>query len=123
MQTKQRLPLLSAAWLQVPFSRLLSLNRPEWPYLLLGSLASVVVGGVQPGFAFVISSMTTNFFNPDPAKLRSSASFYSWMFFAIACGVLIATALQQWSFAVAGQALSRRVRQMLFKSMLHQEIG
>eukprot|EP00775_Hariotina_reticulata_P008041 gene8041-8236_t len=109
--------------IKVPFSRLLRLNKTEWPYLLLGTLSSAVVGGVQPAFAFLISAMTTNFFNPNVGDLLSKASFYAWMFFVVACGVLAATALQQWAFGVAGQALSRRVRLLLFKAMLRQEIG
>lgn len=108
---------------KVPFSRLLALNRPEWMYLLLGSLASAVVGAIQPAFGFIITSLVSNFYTPDPAALRAAASFFCWMFFVIACGSLIAVGLQQWSFAVAGQALARRVRVMLFKAMLRQEIG
>jgi hypothetical protein len=42
------------------------------------------------------------------------------MFFAIACAIFIASLLQQWSFAVMGQALARRVRVMLFSAMLRQ---
>lgn len=45
------------------------------------------------------------------------------MFFTIACAVLIAATLQQYSFAVMGAALSKRVRQMLFRAMLRQDIG
>lgn len=45
------------------------------------------------------------------------------MFFTIACAVFIATTLQQWCFAVMGAALSKRVRQMLFRSILRQDIG
>jgi hypothetical protein len=45
------------------------------------------------------------------------------MFFTIACGTFIFTTLQQWSFAVMGAALSRRVRQMLFRAILRQDIG
>lgn len=59
----------------------------------------------------------------DGGQLLSTASFYSWMFFTIACGVFLATVVQQWSFAVMGAALSRRVRQMLFRSILRQDIG
>lgn len=59
----------------------------------------------------------------DSNQLRSTASFYGWMFFVIACGVFIAATLQQWSFAVMGAALSRRIRQMLFRSILRQDIG
>lgn len=46
--------LLLYSYLQVPFSRLMALNKPEWPYLILGMFASAVVGAVQPAFAFVI---------------------------------------------------------------------
>jgi hypothetical protein len=59
----------------------------------------------------------------DPSQLLSTASFYAWMFFTIACAVLIAATLQQYSFAVMGAALSKRVRQMLFRAMLRQDIG
>lgn len=69
------------------------------------------------------SGMTSNFFSPDPQQLLATASFYGWIFFLIAGCVLIATSVQQWSFAVMGQALSRRVRLMLFKAMLRMEIG
>jgi hypothetical protein len=58
---------------QVPLSRLLALNRPEWPSLLLGMLSSIVVGGVQPAFAFVISAMTTNFFTKGESDVCACA--------------------------------------------------
>jgi hypothetical protein len=38
-----------------------------------------------------------------PETPPPAASFYCWMFFAIACGILISSLLQQWSFAVMGQ--------------------
>jgi hypothetical protein len=36
-----------AAAANVPFSRLVALNKPEWPYGVVGTLSSAVVGGVQ----------------------------------------------------------------------------
>lgn len=78
---------------------------------------------VQPGFAFLLTSLISNFFVTDPSQLVSTASFYCWMFFAIACAIFVAATLQQYSFAVMGAALSRRVRQMLFRSILRQDIG
>ncbi|KIY96634.1 ATP-binding cassette, subfamily B(MDR/TAP), member 1 [Monoraphidium neglectum] len=107
---------------KVPFGRLLDLNKPEWPWAVLGSAASTVVGGVQPAFAFVFVSLIVAFYAP-PEEIKAKASFYAWMFFAIACGVLIATLVQQWSFAIMGQALARRVRVMLFRAIMRQDIG
>lgn len=62
-----------------------------------------MVGGSQPAFAFVLSDMTSSFYIPDMAEMRARTSFFSWMFFVIAWGILLSTALQQWSFSVMGQ--------------------
>lgn len=43
--------------------------------------------------------------NPKPPLLPRprQASMYAWIFFGIACAILLATLLQQWSFAIMGQ--------------------
>jgi hypothetical protein len=70
-----------------------------------------------------VCAVVLTWLHADSSALLSTASFYAWMFFTIACGVFIASTLQQWSFAVMGAALSRRVRQMLFRSIMRQDIG
>jgi hypothetical protein len=50
---------------------------------------------VNPAFALVIASMLKAFYANEPAKIRSEASFYCWMFFVIAAGSLVAMTLQQ----------------------------
>lgn len=42
------------------------------------------------------------FYKP-PSEIMGAASFYAWMFFIIACGILAASVLQQGAFAVMGQ--------------------
>ena len=66
--------------------------------------------------------MITAFYAP-PAEVKAKASIYAWALFGIACAILIATLLQQWAFAVMGQALARRVRGALFGALLRQEIA
>lgn len=105
----------------VSFWRLVKYNKPEWPYAVLGSVASIGIGGAQPAFAFLFVAMITVFY--DPALVREKSSFYSWMFFVVACGMLLCNTVQQWSFGVMGQRLARRIRVMLFGAMLRQEIG
>uniref|UniRef100_A0A8B9JY71 ATP-binding cassette, sub-family B (MDR/TAP), member 5 n=1 Tax=Astyanax mexicanus TaxID=7994 RepID=A0A8B9JY71_ASTMX len=41
----------------VPFSRILALNKSEWPYLLVGTLASFVGGGVYPAVAILFAKI------------------------------------------------------------------
>lgn len=31
------------------------MNRPEWSYIIIGCIASVIAGGIQPGFGIVLS--------------------------------------------------------------------
>uniref|UniRef100_A0A6Q2ZJP2 ABC-type xenobiotic transporter n=1 Tax=Esox lucius TaxID=8010 RepID=A0A6Q2ZJP2_ESOLU len=41
----------------VPLSRILAMNKPEWPYLLFGVLASLVGGGVYPCVAILFAKI------------------------------------------------------------------
>lgn len=56
----------------------------------------------QPAFAFLFVSMIEAFYRP-PDQVMGAASFYAWMFFVIACGILAASWLQQGAFAIMGQ--------------------
>ncbi|XP_048881343.1 ATP-dependent translocase ABCB1 isoform X28 [Brienomyrus brachyistius] len=42
---------------EVPFKRILALNKPEWPYLLIGVLASLVGGAIYPCLAIVFAKI------------------------------------------------------------------
>lgn len=57
----------------VPFSRLAKLNSKEWPYFVIGCIASAANGGVQPAFAFVISSMISVFYTLDKVRLGAGS--------------------------------------------------
>jgi len=106
----------------VSFGRIFALNRPEMPYFAIGCVSSGIAGSVQPIFAFLIASFITVFFKPSDEML-DEASFWSWMFFVIACGIFFGILTQQWSFGVMGNELNGRVRSMMLKNMLFQEIG
>lgn len=47
---------------QVPMWRLLSYNRPEWLYGVVGLVTSGAEGGVRPAFAFVLGSIVPVFY-------------------------------------------------------------
>ncbi|KAF5834437.1 P-loop containing nucleoside triphosphate hydrolase protein [Dunaliella salina] len=118
----QEAPPAEVAEADVSFGRLFALSRPEMPYFALGCVSSGVAGSVQPIFAFFIASFITVFFLP-PNEILGEASFWSWMFFVLACGIFLGILVQQWSFGVMGNELNGRVRSMMLKNMLFQEIG
>jgi hypothetical protein len=36
-------------------SKVFLMNKPEWGYIFLGCVASIVAGGIQPAFGIVLS--------------------------------------------------------------------
>jgi hypothetical protein len=35
----------------------MSINAPEWPFMVIGCIAAIVQGGVQPVFAIIFSTI------------------------------------------------------------------
>lgn len=43
----------------VSFFRVLRLNVPEWPYILVGTICAMINGAMQPVFAILFSKIIT----------------------------------------------------------------
>ena len=41
------------------FLKLLALNKPEWIYIVFGCLTSIINGGMEPAFAFILSRLVS----------------------------------------------------------------
>jgi hypothetical protein len=189
----------------VPFSRLVSLNKPELKYGAIGLLGSIGAGCIQPSFAFIMSSFLALFYATAPVRawtdehlcrhhdrplpsstcfqrsthdiltfhhhhhhhhrspslacafkcwqcltclvvalstclsllliwavqlviaqaqedMLKEASFWSLMFFTLGCVALISSTVQQYMFGKMGAELARRIRLLMYKSVLHQEV-
>ena len=44
-------------WPQVDSVRVMRMNLPEWPYILLGLLGSIVMGGAMPVYAILFGEV------------------------------------------------------------------
>ncbi|KAJ4764666.1 ABC transporter B family member 11 [Rhynchospora pubera] len=114
---------LEEAPLDISISRLATLQKPEFPFLILGSLASVVIGGVIfPVFGILISSVIGVFYKP-PHELRTQSNFWSCMFLIFAVVSIIVDPVSSYSFAVAGSRLIKRVRLMTFEKIVNMEMS
>jgi ATP-binding cassette subfamily B (MDR/TAP) protein 1 len=103
--------------------RLLAMNSKEWYLLVIGIVASAVLGLTMPGFALALSSIIAVFFEPDPKIQEQKSDMWSLIFFGIGVASFIATLAQQASFGIMGAKLSRRIRILLFDALLRQEVG
>ncbi|XP_058085069.1 ABC transporter B family member 21-like [Magnolia sinica] len=107
---------------EVSLRRLASLNKPEIPVLLLGSIAAVVSGVIFPIFSILISNIIRTFDEP-PSKLRKDSRFWSLMFVILGVASLVSNPVQTYLFSVAGSRLIKRIRAMSFEKVTYMEIG
>jgi len=106
---------------EVPLSRLASLNKPEIPVLILGSIASAVSGMIFPIFAILLSNVIKAFYEP-PRILRKDAEFWSSMFLVFGAVYFLSLPFGSYLFSVAGCKLIRRIRLMTFEKVVNMEI-
>ncbi|KAM8967104.1 ATP-binding cassette sub-family B member 5-like [Pelodytes ibericus] len=108
---------------KVSFFQLLKLNKSEWPYILLGSLAAVLNGAVHPIFCIVFAKMIVIFGTDDAERIRREVNSYSIIVILIGVMSFFSYFTQGFMFGRSGEVLTMRLRQMAFQSMLHQDIS
>ncbi|XP_037033409.1 ATP-dependent translocase ABCB1-like isoform X2 [Bradysia coprophila] len=98
-------------------------NKQEWPYITIGSVCSVLMGAAMPLFAILFGEIVQVLSLPDSDQVRDEANMYSLYFVLV--GILVggATFFQIWTYGIAGEYLTERVRDKAFKHMLKQEMA
>ncbi|EXB59762.1 Putative ABC transporter B family member 8 [Morus notabilis] len=100
------------------FTRLLSLNAPEWKQGLIGSLSAVAFGSVQPTYALTIGGMISAFFAPSHDEMRDRIRTYSLIFCSLSAISIILNLLQHYNFAYMGARLTKRIRIRMLEKIL-----
>lgn len=107
---------------KAPVGRLVKLNKPEFPVLLMGSLSAAVHGVLFPMFGLLISSAIQAFYEP-PHKLRKDTRFWGLMCVVLGIISVISIPLEYFLFGVAGGKLVERIRSLSFRSVVRQEVS
>jgi ABC-type multidrug transport system fused ATPase/permease subunit len=105
---------------KVNLSRLFYENRTEWPFILVGIIASIFMGAIMPIFAILFGNILGVISYEDEQKARDESGFYAVMFFLLGLGSCTAQFLQGFMFAVSGEILTSRMRRKAFTAMLKQ---
>ncbi|KAL5572555.1 hypothetical protein UlMin_022152 [Ulmus minor] len=103
------------------FSRLFSLNSPEWKQGLIGSLSAVAFGSVQPIYALTIGGMISAFFAPSHEEIKARIRTYSLVFCLLSFVSIVLNLLQHYNFAYMGERLARRIRIRMLEKILSFE--
>jgi len=105
------------------YGRLLSLNKPELPFIIVGMIASIGFGIASPLFAAVFGDMLEVLSEPDIETARTNSQLAALKLGGVGFGFFIPTAIQGFMFAYSGSKLVERVRYLCFQAMLKQEMG
>ncbi|XP_054993564.1 ATP-dependent translocase ABCB1 isoform X2 [Sorex araneus] len=109
----------------VSFWRILKLNQTEWPYFVVGVICAIINGGLQPAFSVIFSRIIgvfTRHEDSDETK-RHNSNLFSLLFLVLGIISFITFFLQGFTFGKAGEILTKRLRYMVFKSMLRQDMS
>ncbi|KAK1131154.1 hypothetical protein K0M31_017447 [Melipona bicolor] len=106
-----------------PMMRIFGLNKPEWPYNLIGCLAAAVVGTSFPAFAVLFGEVYYVLGLQDDEEVRRQTVKFSILFLIVGVVTGVGTFLQMYMFGLAGVRMTARIRKMTFAAMLRQEMG
>ncbi|XP_063964755.1 ATP-dependent translocase ABCB1-like [Lytechinus pictus] len=103
--------------------RVWKLNTPECCFIFLGCIGAAINGGVQPGFAVVFSKILGAYSIQDRAALFDEVTIYCILFAVLGVAALLASIIQGIGFAKSGGELTLRLRSMMFRALLRQNVA
>ncbi|XP_069502709.1 ATP-dependent translocase ABCB1-like [Ambystoma mexicanum] len=107
----------------VPFTKVLRWNRPEWFFLFLVVIASAIAGGIWACFSVLFGKIIGAFKDTDGRKREEKTNLISLMFFVLGLISLVVYIIIGYTIGKAGENLTMRLRSWSFKALLRQEIG
>ncbi|XP_068902279.1 ATP-dependent translocase ABCB1-like [Tenebrio molitor] len=102
---------------------ILKVNRPEWFYILVGCITSVITGSALPVYGLVFGDIIGVLADDNDSYVREQSNLFSLYFVIIGIVTGVATFFQMYFFAIAGENLTKRVRGNMFRAMLSQEMA
>ncbi|XP_006880348.1 PREDICTED: multidrug resistance protein 1-like [Elephantulus edwardii] len=107
----------------VSLLKIMKLNKSEWLFVVLGTLASVLNGTVHPMFSIIFAKTITMFEKDDQATLKSEAETYSMLFVILGAICFVGYFMQGLFYGRAGEILTMKLRHLAFKAMLYQDLS
>ncbi|XP_967244.3 ATP-dependent translocase ABCB1 isoform X2 [Tribolium castaneum] len=106
-----------------PILQILKMNKPEWFHIFTGCVTAVINGSAFPIYGLVFGDIIGVLADPRDSYVREQSNIFSLYFVIIGIVTAVATFLQIYYFAVAGEKLTKRLRAKMFRAMLNQEMA
>ncbi|TGZ60365.1 hypothetical protein CRM22_008560 [Opisthorchis felineus] len=115
---------ISKKWSNNPTLRLIKMNRPEAVFLTLGFLFSILSSLTFPVFAILYSEVYDIITKPlEESSMKARIAVISASMAGVGLAQLLIGLGQGYFFGVAGERLIKRIRALLFESILQQEVA
>uniref|UniRef100_A0A8D0GR64 ATP-binding cassette sub-family B member 5 n=1 Tax=Sphenodon punctatus TaxID=8508 RepID=A0A8D0GR64_SPHPU len=106
---------------EVSFLKLFRLNKSEWPFIALGTLAAIINGAAHPTYSIIFGKIIAIFaVTDDNERVKREADLFSILFAVIGVVCFITFFFQGFLYGRSGEILTMRLRHMAFKAMLQQ---
>ncbi|XP_073843183.1 multidrug resistance protein homolog 65-like [Musca autumnalis] len=105
------------------FGRILKVARPEWCYIIMGSICAIGFGFTYPGFSIAFGEFYAALAEEDPQEALDRTAVLSICCLVIGVLTGLACFLQTYLFNYAGVWLTTRVRSMTFQTIMRQEMA
>ncbi|EOD08477.1 putative ABC transporter [Emiliania huxleyi CCMP1516] len=104
--------------------RTMRLQKPgDGVLMVLGCFFAVLDGMTIPALGFTFSKVAVAFFQINPQKIHDDVLFWGIACFAIGIAYVPVLTLELGLFGTAGEHLTRRLRTVVIRSLLRQEVG
>ncbi|ONK58954.1 uncharacterized protein A4U43_C08F1440 [Asparagus officinalis] len=108
--------------LPVSLSRLYSMVGPDWVTMVFGTISAFVAGAQTPLFALGVAQALVSYYMEWESTLREVKKI-TILFSSAAILTLIFHTIQHLNFSIIGERLTLRVREIMFRAILRNEIG
>jgi len=103
--------------------KLFNIQRPELKWNIIGTISQLINGAIFPGIALIFSEIYNIFIIEDEAEQRRKSLEFMGIIIGLGAVNFLVLIAYNYSLALAGAKLTKRIRETMFKSMLRQEIG
>ena len=103
--------------------KLYKYHRPELWWMVAGIIGQIVDGVTFPLVTYFFSEVFTMFAIVDPGEQYRQSIKYMVILLAIAIANITALIVHNYSFALIGSRLTKRLRIVMYEAMLRQEMG
>ncbi|KAG8177033.1 hypothetical protein JTE90_024080 [Oedothorax gibbosus] len=102
-------------------ARLWKLSLSEWPYVLSGGIAAVLMGLLFMVHPVLLGSVL-GVLSGDPKELKKETYVYCLTFVVVSVVSALFVFLQAFMFTVAGENITSMLRKMIFSNLIAQDI-